>query len=194
MILYIHGFNSSPQSLKAQQTADYLSKNFPQISLAAPQIPAYPIDAVNFLEAFYVKNQKLIKGIIGSSLGGYLASYFVEKYSVKSVLINPAVRPYELLSDYLGEQVNPYTKERYHLEPRHMDELMAIDTPCINRQTNYWLLQQQGDEVLDYRQAVAKYAGCRQTVEAGGDHSFQGYDRFLPDIAAFFGLQASIDQ
>ncbi|MFT5162402.1 MAG: putative esterase YcpF (UPF0227 family) [Alteromonadaceae bacterium] len=189
MILYIHGFNSSPQSLKAQQTAQYLSLKLPHVSFVAPQIPPYPTQAINFLENFFIENQKLIKGIVGSSLGGYLASYFVEKYSVKSVLVNPAVRPYELLSDYLGEQTNPYTNERYHLQPEHMSELLAIDTPAISRHHLYWLLQQEGDEVLDHTQAVSKYAGCKQTVEAGGDHSFQGYQRFLPDIVDFFGLR-----
>ena len=112
----------------------------------------------------------------------------MEKYSVKSVLINPAARPFELLKDYLGEQTNPYTQQRYHLQPQHMDELMAIDTPCISRHSHYLLLQQKGDEVLDYRQAVNKYAGCKQTVEAGGDHSFQGFERFLPQIVQFFGV------
>ncbi|MFT4925720.1 MAG: putative esterase YcpF (UPF0227 family) [Phenylobacterium sp.] len=188
MILYLHGFNSSPESVKAQQTQAYLSLNHPQVELIAPQIPSYPAEALNFLEELFLKNQPVIKGIMGSSLGGYLASYFVEKYSVKSVLINPAVRPYELLQDYLGEQTNPYTQQHYHLEPQHMDELMAIDSPSISRYSHYWLLQQKGDEVLDYRQAVNKYAGCKQTVEAGGDHSFQGFERFLPQIVQFFGL------
>ncbi len=188
MILYLHGFNSSPQSVKAQQTRDYISRNHPHLSFLAPQIPPYPAQAINFLEDIFKQNQGVIKGVMGSSLGGYLASYFVEKYSVKSVLINPAVRPYELLGDYLGEQINPYTNQQYQLLPQHIEELVAIDTPVIRHHQQYWLLQQIGDEVLDYRQAVSKYAGCKQTVEAGGDHSFKGYERFLPEILAFFGL------
>ena len=94
MILYIHGFNSSPQSIKAQQTLAFFQQKFPEINVIIPQIPCYPQPAINLLEDIIVKNQKVIKGVIGSSLGGYLASYFVEKYSVKSVIVNPAVRPY----------------------------------------------------------------------------------------------------
>ena len=189
MILYIHGFNSSPKSLKAQQTAQYFAQHFPQINVLIPNVPCYPLEALNFLQELFLKNQKFIKGIVGSSLGGYLASYLVEKYSVKSVLINPAVYPYELLEDLLGWQTNPYTNERFQLTRQHMDELKSFDTPIIQRQDQYWLLQQMGDEVLDYTQAVAKYQNCKQTVELGGDHGFQGYERFLPQIAAFFALE-----
>ena len=188
MLLYIHGFNSSPQSFKANQTAQYLAENHPEVEFVCPQLPPHAVDALQLLGELFDKNQKVIKGIVGSSLGGYFASYFVEKYSVKSVLVNPAVRPAELFCDYLGEQLNPYTNERYVLTESDLQEIQAVDTPTIKNVDCYWLLQQQGDEVLDYRQAVEKYARCRQTVEAGGDHSFQGFERFLPDIARFFDL------
>lgn len=188
MILYIHGFNSSPKSVKAIQTVQYLNQHFPQTDILVPQVPSSVVSAVKMLDDIIVKNQLVIKGVVGSSLGGYLASYFVEKYSVKSVVVNPAVRPYELLADYLGSQTNPYTGEQFELSEQHMIELKCVDTPNIARHDHYWLLQQTGDEVLDFRQAVAKYANCKQTVEQGGDHSFQGYQRFLPEIARFFGL------
>ena len=192
MILYIHGFNSSPQSIKAQQTLAFFQQKFPEINVIIPQIPCYPQPAINLLEDIIVKNQKVIKGVIGSSLGGYLASYFVEKYSVKSVIVNPAVRPYELLGDIQGVQTNPYTKEQFELTAAHMEVLKSIDTPSLTRHDNYWLLQQEGDEVLDFTQAVTKYAGCKQTVEPGGDHRFVGFERFLPGIAEFFQLAQTI--
>jgi predicted esterase YcpF (UPF0227 family) len=188
VILYIHGFNSSPKSVKAQQTAQFIAENFPDIKVIIEQIPCHPIPAINFLEDIFLKNQKDIKGIMGSSLGGYLASYLVEKYSVKSVVVNPAVRPYELLGNVLGMHTNPYTNERYELTTEHMEQLKSIDTPVLKQPALYWLLQQTGDEVLDYRQAVAKYSDCKQTVEVGGDHSFVGFERFLPQIAEFFEL------
>lgn len=188
MILYLHGFNSSPQSFKGSQTQQYFAENFPECTLLMPQIPVHAQPAINFLEDIYIKNQSFITGIIGSSLGGYLASYFVEKYSVKSVLVNPAVRPFELLETVRGVQTNPYTLEQFELTQADMQALISVDTPVITRPDNYWLLQQKGDEVLDYRQAVAKYAQCRQTVEEGGEHVFVGYDRFLPEIAQFLGV------
>lgn len=59
-----------------------------------------------------------------------------------------------------------------------MAELKALDVDTISQPDTLWLLQQEGDEVLDYRQAVAKYLGCKQTVEACGDHAFVGFDRY----------------
>lgn len=185
MILYIHGFNSSPQSFKAQQTVEYFAKHHSDIDVLVPKVPSYPQQAFELVEQLFVEHQTQICGMMGSSLGGYIASYLTEKYQVKSLLINPAVRPYELLADFLGPQTNPYTNETYELTQGHIGELKRFDTPKIKHHQYYWLLQQQGDEVLDYTQAVAKYQGCRQNIEEGGDHSFQGFERYLPSIAEF---------
>ncbi|MDN3684292.1 YqiA/YcfP family alpha/beta fold hydrolase [Vibrio sinaloensis] len=115
-------------------------------------------------------------GLVGSSLGGDICLCGSTTNLVfKAVVVNPAVKPYELLADYLGEQVNPYTNERYVLTEAHIDELKALDTPVISQVSDFWLLQQEGDEVLDYRQAVSKFTGAKQTVEANGDHSFVGF-------------------
>ena len=127
-------------------------------------------------------------GLVGSSLGGYISTWLNDRYQLPAVLVNPAVKPYELLQDYLGEQENPYTGERYLLEPKHMDELRQMDVAKLRHPEQLWLLQQEGDEVLDYRQAVEKYSACRQTVEPEGDHSFVGFDRYPEQIIQFLGL------
>ncbi len=46
----------------------------------------------------------------------------------------------------------------------------------------YWLLVETGDEVLDYRLAVAKYNDARKTVLEGGDHSFTRWADYLDEI------------
>src|SRR5690606_15490663 len=78
-----------------------------------------------------------------------------------------------------------HTDDSYRLHAAHIDEIIAADVP-VTRKSNYWLLVQTGDETLDYRQAVQKYAGCKQTVEQGGDHAFQGFERYLQDCIEFF--------
>ena len=186
LILYIHGFNSSPESFKAQKTTEYFIKHHNDLEILVPKVPCYPQAAFEHIEKLYLEHQDKIAGVMGSSLGGYIATYLTEKYQVKSVLINPAVRPYELLLDYIGPQTNPYTNETYELTEAHIDELKRFDTPNIKYHQCYWLLQQEGDEVLDFTQAVEKYQGCRQSVEEGGDHSFIGFERYLPKIAEFF--------
>lgn len=109
----------------------------------------------------------------------------VEKYSGKAVLINPAVRPFELLEDFLGEHVNPYTQQHFLLENQHIDELRKLDTPTLKATSDYWALLQTEDETLDYRQAENKYQNYKLTIEQGGDHSFQDFQRFLPEIFRF---------
>ncbi|EEY44855.1 putative esterase [Vibrio mimicus VM223] len=74
------------------------------------------------------------------------------------------------------------------LEACHIDELKALDTPHIKQPSDFWLLQQKGDEVLDYRQAVEKYRAAKQTVEENGDHSFVDFERYPEQIIQFLEL------
>lgn len=190
LLLYIHGFNSSPKSLKAQQMLAYCREHRPDIRVEVPQMPCYPAQAAEFIDnqvkALVDEGYQI--GLVGSSLGGYMSTWLNDRYQLPAVLVNPAVTPYDLLVDYLGEQVNPYTHEHYVLASHHMDELRAMDVTTLRNPEQLWLLQQEGDEVLDYRQAVTKYAACKQTVEADGDHSFVQFERFPADIIQFLGL------
>jgi len=192
-ILYIHGFNSSPLSIKAEQTRQYLCKHFPQVHFYCPQLASNPKEAINQLEHIIQSYQTNTSWyLMGSSLGGYFASYLSEKYNYPSVLINPAIKPFELLKDYLGEQVNPYTGEVYQVTRDHMIELKAIEpkSPSFDMQkkNNYLVMVQTDDEVLNYQQAVEKYQHCRLVIEQGGDHSFVDFEQHLPTIADFFQL------
>ncbi|KHT65489.1 esterase [Photobacterium gaetbulicola] len=189
LLLYIHGFNSSPKSLKATLMAEYCQRERPDIQVEIPQIPCYPADAARFIdERVQSLREQFRIGLVGSSLGGYVSTWLNDRYQLPAVLVNPAVKPYELLQDFLGEQENPYTGERYFLEAKHMDELRQMDVAKLSHPEQLWLLQQEGDEVLDYRQAVEKYSTCRQTVEPEGDHSFVGFDRYPEQIIQFLGL------
>ncbi len=193
IILYIHGFNSSPLSIKAEQTRQYLCKHFPQVHFYCPQLASNPKEAINQLEHIIQSYQTNTSWyLMGSSLGGYFASYLSEKYNYPSVLINPAIKPFELLKDYLGEQVNPYTGEVYQVTRDHMIELKAIEpkSPSFDMQkkNNYLVMVQTDDEVLNYQQAVEKYQHCRLVIEQGGDHSFVDFEQHLPTIADFFQL------
>ncbi|MGL5952025.1 MAG: esterase YqiA [Providencia rustigianii] len=187
-LLYIHGFNSSPLSEKASSLKTWLSINYPHIKMIVPQLPNYPQQAAEMLDKIIADHQHQNIGLVGSSLGGYFSIYFSERYQIPAVLVNPAVRPFDLLSDYLGENTNPYTHETYVLEPQYIHELKALHLEKITSPNLLWLLQQMGDEVLDYRQAVAYLSECKQTVEPNGNHSFIGFDSYFPQIIRFLGL------
>ncbi|TCN89034.1 YqiA/YcfP family alpha/beta fold hydrolase [Shewanella fodinae] len=190
MLLYIHGFNSSPDSDKARITKAYMQQKFSQLRVVAPQLPAAPKPAMALLQA--ITEQALAEGeklcFIGSSLGGYFASWLVQQYGGKAVLINPAVKPYELFAEYLGPQFNPYTGEHYQLLPEHQQQLQQYDTPVILNPERFLVLLQTADEVLDYRQALAKYHCCEMLLEAGGNHSFVGYGDKLDTVSRFLCL------
>jgi predicted esterase YcpF (UPF0227 family) len=192
-LLFVHGFNSSPLSKKAQQTKEYLKQHLPNVKFYCPQLAVTPKAAIKQLEEYLLSDSKLSPSenwvLIGSSLGGYFSTYLSETYGVKTVLINPAIKPYELLAGYVGEQVNPYTQERYQVENKYLEDLMALEKQKIEK-NNYMVMVQTGDEVLDYQQAVDKFNACHLIVQPEGDHSFVDYENMLPQIVDFFQFKA----
>ncbi|OIQ23385.1 MAG: esterase YqiA [Vibrio sp. MedPE-SWchi] len=189
MLLYIHGFNSSPLSHKANVIKAYCENERPDIKLVTPQLPCFPQETAQcLLDIVEHHRDDHHIALVGSSLGGYLSTWLNAKFGFKAVLVNPAVKPYELLVDYLGEQVNPYTEQTYVLETKHIEQLKELDVATIKDPKDFWLLQQTGDEVLDYRQAVERYHLAKQTVESGGDHSFVDFERYPEEIIKFLAL------
>ena len=186
MIVYLHGFNSSPQSHKAQVMAKYLQERGLASQYACPALPPLAGEAIREIE-------KLPLGaatcLVGSSLGGFYATYLAEKHGARAALINPAIEPHVGLRAYLGPQTNLHTGAPYDLTERHLQEWEALVVPAIHPE-RYLLLVETGDEILDYRQAVARYAGAQQIVVQGGDHSLQSFPEHLPAILRFAGLAA----
>ena len=188
-VLFVHGFNSSPLSIKAQLTKQYLEQYYPSVKFHCPQLATTPKNAIKQLE-HYVKSAPNEKwALIGSSLGGYFSTFLSEVYNLKAVLINPAIKPYELLSDYIGEQINPYTQEVYSIEYSYIQDLVALEKQYIVK-NNYMVMVQTGDEVLNYQQAVDKFNNSLVIVQSGGNHSFEHYESMLPKIAEFLELEA----
>ncbi len=184
-LLYIHGFNSSELSHKATLLGDAAKRLGVPNTVISPRLSWLPTQAIKQLEKIIEANQQQGLTLIGSSLGGFYAAYLAEKYTLKAILVNPAVQAPILLKDYLGPQTNPYTNEVYELTQVHMLELeqLVVTEPTADL---YWLMLQEGDEVLDYQEALKAFPQtARLTHEKDGDHSFIGFDRFSKEILHF---------
>ncbi|HEY9101671.1 YqiA/YcfP family alpha/beta fold hydrolase [Chitinimonas sp.] len=189
-IVYLHGFNSSPRSIKAQQTQVWLARHGWADRFHCPALSHSPAAAAEQIATLLAGLDPAETTCIGSSLGGFYATWAAERFGCQSALINPAVRPYRLLDGLLGPQRNLYTGEEYQLEARHMDELIALEPASLSRD-RYWLLLETADETLDYRDALAYYPNTRQTIFEGGDHSFQHWEHMLPQVMHWAGLLAT---
>jgi len=187
VIVYLHGFNSSPQSHKAQVLSRFMAERGLGAYCACPALPPLALEAISAVEALMARHPGARFCFVGSSLGGYYATYLAEKHGAKAVLLNPAVDPHVGLRVYLGEQKNLHTGEPYPLTEAHLREWQALWAPRITP-ARYLLIVETGDEVLDYRRAVSRYQGAEQAVIAGGDHSLRSFPQHLPRIVAFAGL------
>jgi len=178
-IIYLHGFNSGPQSLKAQETARWLQQHAPDITLHCPRLSPHPAQAIQQAEQLLL-TLPADSWLIGSSLGGYYATWLAEKHGRKAALINPAVTPHLDLQRHLGAQHNPYTGESYTLGDADMQALLAMQaTP---RHGQYWLLLGSADEVLDWRQAARHFGRHHQTIFNGDDHRLKRWLECLPPL------------
>jgi predicted esterase YcpF (UPF0227 family) len=184
MLIYLHGFNSSPQSHKAEVLGRFMARQGLSDRYACPALPPLARDAIREVEKLPLSGGVCF---VGSSLGGFYATHLAEKHGARAVLINPAIDPHVGLRAYLGTQKNLHSGEPYELTETHLEDWAALYQPRLTPQ-RYLLLVETGDEVLDYRKAVARYAGAEQQVIAGGDHSLQSFPQHLARILQFAGL------
>lgn len=185
-ILYLHGFCSSPASWKARQLAATLDARGLADRFFCPALSHVPDEAIDQAEAILHDAAGPLT-LVGSSLGGFYATALAEKHDLRAVLINPAVIAPVSLEKYLGRQTNLYTGEPFEFTTAHLDQIRALEVDRITP-GHYLLMVETGDEVLDYRDAVRRYAGATQLVLPGGDHSFTRFPDELPRLLEFCGL------
>ena len=186
-LIYLHGFLSSPLSKKAQQSKLWLAQHFPRWHYACPDLSPHPAQAKITVERA-LEGITGPKYLIGSSLGGFWSTWAIEQgLAHKAVLVNPAVKPHLRFRALVGETLQHYySEECYTMSEEDLQELENCYLESLKNQDRYWVLLQAADEVLDYRHAEKYYAGCRQHIEQGGDHSFVDFDKHLPAIMQFF--------
>ena len=184
--IYVHGFNSSPQSMKAQIFLQAMQKRGQEDQVLIPDLSHCPAQAMAALQTLVEANLSTTVVLLGSSLGGYYSTWLTEHYAnVRCVLINPSVRPFELLPQYLGLNENYYSGECYELTTEHLEQLLRFNCEAVTKPDSFLLLTQTGDETLDYREAVDKFAASPQFVQSGGCNGFEQFEKMIPTILAF---------
>lgn len=187
MLIYLHGFNSSPASFKAKQLQAYFAQIGTPEALVCPSLPHRPAQAIALLSDLIMTHRQRYETVklVGSSLGGFYATWLAEHFCVPAVLVNPAVHASRLLVSALGENTNYNNAEVYQFTRQHLMELAELELPVITHPENILLLVESGDEMLDYTAAVTYYAGCQQIIVPGGTHGFSSFVQYMPTILAF---------
>lgn len=190
MILYLHGFRSSPDSFKARLMADAMAARGLTDAWACPQLPASPRQAIDL--ALGMARDRLADAdspreltVIGSSLGGFYATWIAEQLGCTAVLLNPAVHAARDLATQVGEHHMYHSGAPFVFLPEYVDELAAIHAPRITQPDRYFLVAATGDEVLDWREMRDRYAGCRQRIVQGSDHGLSDFADWMPEVLEF---------
>jgi uncharacterized protein len=183
-LLYLHGFNSSADSKKAQQFKAFINKRYGAEFLICPDLADEPNDAITQLEN--ILKHESVGGIIGSSLGGFYALWLANTFNKKAVLVNPAIQPWKLLTDHLGIQTNYYRDHQWLLTQNIVDQLNQYEVSSLTPPKNIRIYLQTDDDTCPYQQAVNAYPDCEFIIEQGGSHSFDGFERHFDSIVNFF--------
>ncbi len=188
-LLYLHGFRSSPQSVKSQRMMGWLRQHRPDVTAWCPQLPPSPREALTLVESGISAWPEQRMAVVGSSLGGFYATWVAERHGCPAVLLNPAVDPARDLARYIGEQTAFHDPaERFFFRAEYIDELRALTVEAVTRPQRYLALIAKGDEVLDWREMSGRYPGARQIVLEGSDHAISDFDDHLPSLLHFLKL------
>ena len=189
-LLYLHGFRSSPLSTKSQKTAAWMREHAPQLTWSCPQLPASPREAIALCDGILSGWPHAGRAVVGSSLGGFYATVLAERHGCPAVLLNPAVNPARDLAAAVGETNEWHSGEPMVFRAEYLDELRALMPAAITRPERYFAVVAKGDEVLDWREMVERYRGCRIKLLEGSDHALSDYDAHVGEVAGFLGLAA----
>jgi predicted esterase YcpF (UPF0227 family) len=192
LILYLHGFLSSPLSGKARQLQSALAARGRGDDFLCPALPVSPRGAAEVAMALAQLEDPAQLCVIGSSLGGYYATWLAERVPCRAVLLNPAIRPYDHLFTEPGWRTD-YAGQPVEIRAEYADELRALAVPALTRPERYFLVAATGDEIIDYRDMLERYAGCRTHLIEGSDHALSDFAAVLPEVLDFCGINPTTE-
>ena len=190
MILYLHGFRSSPRSFKARLLAERMAELGRSAEFLCPQLPASPRAAIALAQQLIAEHEDM--HLIGSSLGGYYATWLAEQSGCRAVLLNPAVQPARDLGPHVGTMKAYHSDQPFEFKHEYVDELKTLQIERITQPQRYLLAAATGDEVLDWREMVAHYPGVSQRIIEGSDHGISDFGEYMDEVLAFCGIAPKV--
>ena len=192
-LLYLHGFRSSPHSVKAKKMAAIVQRDYPGVTWWCPQLPPSPERAMAqvMAEISAWPDSARFQGmaVVGSSLGGFYATRVAETMACKAVLLNPAIDPARDLRAHVGEQTAWHAPaDTFFFQPEFIGQLQALEAGPLEDLKRYLAVIAKGDEVLDWQEMTARYSGAQIRLLDGGDHALSDFDDHLPEILEFLKL------
>lgn len=188
-LLYLHGFRSSPKSFKAQRLRAWMVANRPDVVWWCPQLPPAPEMALRQIEAGLAAWPGARWAVAGSSLGGFYATVLAERHGLPAVVLNPAVDPARDLAAHLGTQTTWHDPAlQFEFTAGHVDALRRLTPGPLTGLSRYTAVIAQGDELLDWREMAARYAGSHLRIVPGSDHALSDFDDHLPFVVQALAL------
>jgi uncharacterized protein len=188
-LLYLHGFRSSPRSAKAVQVAARVRERHPGVTWWCPQLPPSPREAMALVAEGIAGWPRERMAVVGSSLGGFYATWVAAQTGCRAALLNPAVNPARDLQRHIGEQTAWHDpEERFYFRAEYVDELRALEAGALADPQRVFAIVAKGDEVLDWREMVGRYPGSRLKLLEGGDHALSDFDAHIDELFAFLDL------
>ncbi len=185
-LLYLHGFRSSPQSAKARLMAARMQADHPGVTWWCPQLPPSPREAAALIERGTADWPAEGMAVVGSSLGGFYATWLAQRRGCRAVVLNPAVDPARDLAAHIGEQTAWHSpEERFFFRPEYIDELRALHAGPLRQPERFFAVIAKGDELLDWREMTARYAGAGIRLLEGSDHGLSDFDQHIDAVLAF---------
>ena len=188
-LLYLHGFRSSPRSFKAQRMAQAVRTRDPALTWSCPQLPPSPREAMALVQDTVAGWPPETMAVVGSSLGGFYATWVAEETGCRAVLLNPAVDPARDLARFIGEQVAWHDpSQHFYFAPHYVDELRALECGPVAHPERYFAVIAKGDEVLDWREMTGRYPQVRTRLLDDSDHALSDFDEYLEEVLQFLEL------
>jgi predicted esterase YcpF (UPF0227 family) len=188
-LLYLHGFRSSPRSFKAQRMQAVVHARHPEVTWWCPQLPPSPRAAMELVSRGIAAWPRQAMAVVGSSLGGFYATWVAEETGCRAVLLNPAVDPARDLAGFIGDQTAWHDPaQHFHFAPEFVDELKALERGPVTHPERYFAVIAKGDEVLDWREMTGRYPGVRTRLLEASDHALSDFDQHLEEVLAFLQL------